>query len=157
MNDRKPLYIFDLDGTLALIDHRRHFVRGPAPPRWREFFEACVADEPNWPVIRVMEALIRSGAEVLVFSGRSDVVREQTLQWLARHTSLSLRALSAGGLRMRPAGVHTPDDVLKRQWLLSLTLAQRDRLEAVFDDRDKVVAMWRAAGIVCFQVAPGAF
>jgi hypothetical protein len=22
----KPLYIFDLDGTLALIQHRRHFV-----------------------------------------------------------------------------------------------------------------------------------
>ena len=32
----KPLYIFDLDGTLALIDHRRHFVnrRGQAEGSW---------------------------------------------------------------------------------------------------------------------------
>src|SRR5882672_2210762 len=28
----KPLYIFDLDGTLALIDHRRHYVERPACP-----------------------------------------------------------------------------------------------------------------------------
>ena len=26
----KPLYIFDLDGTLALIEHRRHFVERPS-------------------------------------------------------------------------------------------------------------------------------
>lgn len=25
----KPLYIFDLDGTLALMDHRRHFILMP--------------------------------------------------------------------------------------------------------------------------------
>jgi hypothetical protein len=27
----------------------------------------------------------------------------------------------------------------------------------VFDDRDKVVKMWRENGINCFQVAPGDF
>jgi hypothetical protein len=26
-----------------------------------------------------------------------------------------------------------------------------------FDDRDKVVKMWRDNGIICFQVAPGDF
>lgn len=28
----KPLYIFDLDGTLALIDHRLHFIVPPHCP-----------------------------------------------------------------------------------------------------------------------------
>jgi hypothetical protein len=33
----------------------------------------------------------------------------------------------------------------------------RQRLVAAFDDRDRVVQMWRAAGVTCFQVAPGEF
>ena len=48
-----PLYIFDLDGTLALIDHRRHFLDDQADPkRWQKFFAACVDDQPNEPVRR---------------------------------------------------------------------------------------------------------
>ena len=31
------------------------------------------------------------------------------------------------------------------------------RIVATFDDRNRVVAMWRDAGIPCFQVAPGEF
>lgn len=80
----KPLYIFDLDGTLALIDHRRHFVEGPDKD-WRSFFAACVDDAPNMPVIRTLQALRRSGAEVWIWSGRSDEVKAQTVKWLQHH------------------------------------------------------------------------
>jgi hypothetical protein len=31
------------------------------------------------------------------------------------------------------------------------------RLVAVFEDRDRMVKMWRAAGVPCFQVAEGEF
>ena len=34
---------------------------------------------------------------------------------------------------------------------------ERNRLTAVFDDRDKVVQMWRENGVPCFQVAKGDF
>lgn len=50
-----------------------------------------------------------------------------------------------------------PDEKLKRLWLNEMSQADRSRLTAVFDDRDKVVAMWREAGVPCFQVAPGEF
>ena len=86
----KPLYIFDLDGTLALIDHRRHFVEGPDKD-WRSFFAACVDDAPNMPVIRTLQALRKSGAEVWIWSGRSDEDR------------MSKGKISAGGLQL-PAG-----------------------------------------------------
>ena len=33
----------------------------------------------------------------------------------------------------------------------------RARLVMVFDDRDRVVNMWRRNGVVCAQVAPGDF
>jgi hypothetical protein len=58
---------------------------------------------------------------------------------------------------MRKAGDFTPDEQLKATWLSEIEPPEYKRLTAVFDDRDKVVAMWRAAGVPCFQVAPGAF
>ena len=154
----KPLYIFDLDGTLALIEHRRRFVERPRKERdWSGFYAACVDDEPNYPVIMVMESLIDTGAEIWIFSGRSDEVRAQTVQWLQHHTSLRSHELAGPILTMRTAGDYTPDDVLKRGWLDSMLAEDRDRLYCVFDDRDRVVAMWRAAGVTCFQVAAGEF
>lgn len=174
----KPLYIFDLDGTLALIEHRRKYVEAPACPHcgwdkicdhsrdgtrpkftpdWKAFFAACVNDQPNTPVLAVLHALRYAAADVRIFSGRSDEVREQTVEWLLKHTTFAQRELNGSVLRMRKAGDYTPDDVLKKQWLDELSTHDRMRLMCVFDDRDKVVKMWRDNGVACFQVAPGEF
>lgn len=162
----KPLYIFDLDGTLALTDHRKHFLDDKDDPhRWRKFFAACVDDEPNMPVIRTLQSLRRSGAECWIWSGRSDEVRTQTVEWLCKHGcfgkfigTLPWWPLAAPErFKMRAAGDFTPDEVLKRRWLAAIDPPEFDRLTAVFDDRDKVVAMWREMGVPCFQVARGEF
>lgn len=145
----RPLYIFDLDGTLALTDHRQHLVRG-VDTNWREFFAACVDDQPNWPVIATLRRLQISGAECWVWSGRSDEVRAQTHDWLNKFGVSCVP-------KMRLEGDHTPDEKLKHGWLLSLSIDDSNRLVTVFDDRDKVVAMWREAGVACFQVARGEF
>lgn len=151
----RPLYIFDLDGTLALIQHRRRFVEGDRKD-WRAFYAACDMDVPNTPVIRTMEALRHCGCEVWIFSGRSDEVRDKTVAWLAEHTSFMTWELGVA-LTMRKSGDYTADDALKREWLDGMLVDDRRRLVAAFDDRDRVVAMWRAAGVACFQVAPGEF
>lgn len=155
----RPLYIFDLDGTLALIQHRRHFVeRERKAQDWAAFYAACTDDEPNNPVIRVMESLRQTGAEVWIFSGRSDEVRGKTVDWLAQHTSFLTHELAGPPmLTMRAAGDYTPDDVLKRSWLDDMLREDRDRLYCAFDDRDRVVKMWRDAGVTCLQVAEGEF
>lgn len=145
-----PLYIFDLDGTLALIEHRRHFVENRAN-RWDEFHAGCVDDEPNWPVIRISQMLRRAGSRIVIFSGRSGVVEGVTRDWLFSHDILYSQ------LVMRRPGDYTPDDVLKRSWYEAMTQEDKDRLVAVFDDRDRIVKMWRSLGIVCLQVAPGDF
>ena len=49
-----------------------------------------------------------------------------------------------------------PDDELKKRWLDQLFTNTEDIL-CVFDDRDKVVKMWRDSGLTCFQVAEGNF
>lgn len=153
----RPLYIFDLDGTLAIIGHRRHFVeRERKHQDWKSFYAACVDDEPNMPVIIVMEAL-RINADIWIFSGRSDEVRAQTVKWLAEHTSFMAHELDGPMLTMRAAGDRTPDDALKRRWLAGMLPEDRNRLQAAFDDRDRIVKMYRDAGITCFQVAHGDF
>ncbi len=181
-NDR-PLYIFDLDGTLALIEHRRHLVEAPMvetynldhpgikfdqatgramikdpkfKPDWKAFYEACHLDQPNMPVIRTFNQLYTIGAELLIWSGREDSVRTKTVLWLSRHTGIHVHMIEQM-LKMRPAGDYTPDEQLKRKWLNTMQPSQRARLTACFDDRQKVVDMYRGEAVAVFQVAPGDF
>lgn len=144
----KNIIIFDLDGTLALIDHRRHFVDKSSGVKvdWNAFFEACDKDEPNTPVILANRLV--TGYHIIILSGRSEAVREKTIRWLARHE------VYYDELRMRAEGDYQPDETLKEAWLKQIG---PDNIICVYDDRDKVVAMWRKNGVTCFQVAPGNF
>lgn len=151
----KDTVIFDLDGTLSLTEHRQHILDNQDDPnRWQKFFAACVDDEPNLPVIAALNAHRAAGHRVMIVSGRSDEVRAATEAWLFQHVFKTEACVFAP--IMRPAGDFTPDDQLKRSWLNDGTIP-RERVICAYDDRDKVVAMWRAEGVPCFQVAPGSF
>lgn len=155
MGEGRPLYIFDLDGTLANIEHRVRLLDSDDKDRWRRFYAACDGDAPNTPVIATMDRL-RLGADVWIFSGRSDEARAKTVDWLTKHTSFLSWDLETA-LNMREAGDYRPDDVIKREMYDRMIAHDRERLVAVFDDRDRVVQMWRSLGVACFQVAPGGF
>lgn len=148
--------IFDLDGTLALIDDRRAMstnVNGKMD--WDTFFapENIQLDKPNWPVIEMAKTLKNAGNRIVIFSGRSKATKEVTRDWL------NLHGVPADVIKMRPTdgGLKwMKDDLLKKKWLDDL-FPNTDDILCVFDDRDKVVKMWRDNGISCFQVAEGAF
>lgn len=143
----KDIVIVDLDGTIALIEHRRHFVED-GNKQWDEFYDACDQDEPNLPVILILQRMKR-GHPIYIFSGRSEAVRAKTLDWLYSHR------VPWDFLFMRPEGDFTPDEELKKGWLERERI--KDRVLMVIDDRQKVVDMWRGMGLTCFQVAPGNF
>lgn len=145
----RPLYIFDLDGTLALIEHRLPHIQ-KSPKDWRSFFAACVDDAPNRPVIQTLQAL-HQGSDIWVWSGRSNEVETQTRDWLYKNIFRHYE------LKMRTAGDHRDDAVVKREWAEAMPVEDWARLVATFDDRDRVVAMWRSMGKTCYQVAPGNF
>lgn len=151
--NNRPVAVFDLDGTLAIIDHRRPLVECKDPD-WKAFYAACVDDLPNPPVIRIFHELMRAGYEMVIASGRSSEVFNQTVAWLWQYIDFPVNQQLR--LIMRREGDTTPDDELKRMWLHDGSIP-RERVAFVFDDRDKVVAMWRNEGLTCFQVAPGAF
>jgi len=145
--------IFDLDGTLAIIDKRREKASLPnGKMNWKTFFapENIQLDEPNPPVIESFKAMQQAGFMVGIFSGRDDISIEETKDWLNQH------GIEPAFLKMRKSGSFTPDDKLKKLWLDDL-VGLGHEVMCVFDDRDKVVNMWRENGISCFQVAPGNF
>lgn len=134
--------VFDLDGTLADISHRVHYVRNGRRD-WDAFFKECVHDRGVGHVIETFHAHLAAGHKVRIWSARSDVVRAETEQWL------SDMGIDPCFLQhMRAAGDNTPDAALKRHWLNQ----ERERPDLVYDDRQRVVDMWRAEGIPCFQV-----
>lgn len=144
------IYIFDIDGTIADISHRLHFIQ-QEPKDWAGFFAACDDDAPIRDVIEVCNLLYRSGAQILLVSGRSDEVRPQTERWLEKH-SVRFEALY-----MRKAGDHREDHVIKKEILDREVSGWRVRVNGVFEDRKQVVDMYRAKGLRVFQVAAGNF
>ena len=139
--------IFDFDGTLCKIDHRLHFIKGEKKD-WNAFYAACVDDEPNWPIIKTCRALLAQGEHrIEIWSGRSDEVRVESEDWLERH-GLSTRL--GIHLQMREEGDYTPDDKLKESWFN--IIKDNWAPDLVFDDRQRVVDMWRRNGITCAQV-----
>ena len=150
--------IFDLDGTLADIETRRKMAtKANGKMDWDVFFadKLVELDEPNQPVIDTCIALAEK-YNVAIFSGRSETTKPTTIKWLKKH------GVSFDILKMRPTNhpwKFMPDDKLKQHWLDDLFPIDSKRLDivCVFDDRDKVVDMWRKNGLTCMQVAPGNF
>lgn len=148
---KKGLYIFDVDGTLALCQHRVHLLEDKTDKAcWDRFFEACDEDQPNMPIIKILRD-IHAQADVLIWTARSDLVREKTIAWLDRHTHMSAEEIDKV-LQMAEDGNRIKASDLKRSWLMALSEQDRARLVAVFEDCNDVVAMWREMGVTCCQV-----
>ena len=149
---KDKIVIFDLDGTLALIDKRRALAtKDNGKFDWDVFFnpDNISLDLPNQPVIDMANLLHKQGFRIFILSGRSDVTHQATLDWLNNH------GIWFDHLIMRPQNhLYKPDNDLKQMWLDSIGV---DNVAMVFDDRNQVVDMWRSNGLTKFQVADGDF
>ena len=165
------MIIFDLDGTLADCEHRRHFVDKSYitcgidctdkkrcleclrklekdQPDWKLFYEACDKDTPIQATVDVLN-LLKDHFQIQIWSGRCESVRARTNTWLLINVTGDLNIIK--NLKMRPIGDYTPDDVLKERWL-DEAISEGKQVDYVFDDRPKVVRMWRRRGIFVFDV-----
>jgi len=159
------MIIFDLDGTLADCEHRRHFVdinkniiggydqarlREGWKPDWQAFYEACDKDTLIRPIAIVITSMFGhdyydNSHDLHIWSGRCESVRRKTEKWLEDNY------IEYNSLKMRPKGDYTPDDQLKESWL-NEALKEGHTIDFVFDDRTKVVDMYRRRGIFVFDV-----
>lgn len=145
------IVIFDIDGVLADCQHRRHFIE-QEPPDWNAFYAACVAD----PLIERGAILLRmlwnAGQHIVFYSGRSESVRQDTSDWLARYgLAWANAARLVDKLWMRPVGDHRPDYVLKVEVVEKLPEWFGLPISLVVDDSLAVVDALVARGFTCLH------
>ena len=151
---KKRIVIFDLDGTLAVIDKRRELSTKPnGKIDFDKLHDPSLIkhDKPNMPVVKMAQLFAKDGFNIVIFSGRSDKTIFTTRSWLSNNR------IPFHKLVMRPHKTMNfiPDDILKKDMLdKHLDI---DDVFLVVDDRQKVVDMWRNLGLTVFQVAPGDF
>ena len=141
--------IFDVDGTLMDISHRKKFVESK-PKDWDSFREQTPNDKPITEIFQVAIALQKAGHRIIIASGRNRSQRGITLKQLMGN------GLIFEQIYMRSDNDYRPDTILKRE-LLDKMRANGYDPKIVFDDRTSVVQMWRDAGLKAVQVAPGDF
>lgn len=141
-------FLIDIDGTLADGAHRIHHLQA-TPKNWDAYFDACKDDTPIQHMRQVVLSLDCRMAIIYV-TGRVERTRAETQRWLYRH------GFPVAPIYMRPDGDFRADDVVKMELLANIRLDGYEPIMA-FDDRDRVVKAWRAAGIPCAQVAEGDF
>jgi len=141
--------IFDIDGTLMDISHRKKYVT-QRPKDWNKFREETSNDTPNEDVFAIAKALQKAGHNILIASGRNKSQRAVTLKQLMKE-KLVFRALE-----LRSDTDYRPDTEVK-SGMLDKFRKQGFNPELVFDDRSSVVDMWRQRGLRAVQVAPGDF
>ena len=145
--------IFDVDGTIADVEHRRHLVNGDKgfKPDWTAFRKATVNDTPVQWVCDIAKRHIAQGDEVAFFSARNEserkITEKQIFEWIGDGHK---------GVFLRPNGDFRPDEEFKSE-LADKFEELGGKIDLVFDDRNKVVDMWRQRGTTVVQVADGDF
>lgn len=130
-------WVFDVDGTLARRgDHDG--VRG-----W--FDEHRVGEDGDHPAVVSLAVALADLYAIVVITARTEACRTETLDWL------NARGIFPDLLVMRPAPSDGLDDAILKDRLFDEHIAPRYRVLGVFDDRPKVVRMWRAKGLMCAQ------
>lgn len=143
-------FICDVDGTVASHEG----IRG------HHDYGKVKLDEPIWDIINQVKITQSATAWRLLFvTGRPsiDVVRQDTMDWLSEY-------FDDFGLIMRPAYLddsrkrdYRSDDIVKEELYLKHIEPHFDT-RLVFDDRNRVVSMWRTKfNLTCLQVAEGNF
>lgn len=145
--------IFDVDGTLSDVSHRRHYVTGGAKD-WDTFTDKMVDDPPHRDVCLLAELLgdhplVNQGAiKLFIFSGRPETHRAQTEEWLRIHCRSLLE--KAEGLLMRAAGDYRSDVIVKEEFL-DFIIKSGYNPRFVVDDRPSVCDMWKRRGITLLR------
>jgi hypothetical protein len=142
----QPVFIFDYDGTLSDGTHRLHALPTEnlhLTESWEEFNRLSAFDEPFECTIAVMNSLYNSGGFVIVLTGRSDSVVEESTQWL--HDAGAKYHVMV----MRGRDDNRKDTVIKEEFLRYIGI---ERITAAWDDSPKVIEHFRSLGITTYQV-----
>lgn len=145
MDQATQAYIFcDLDGCLALNDHRGYLVpTGEA----RNDSEAWRVDVLNYTIDSLIRGLAGAGHFIQIGTGRMEYARGVTAEWLLRHH------VPFGNVMHRADDDYRPNALVKEA-MLDTCIAQFGALPsmAIEDDPD-TIAMYHRRGVNVLSVA----
>jgi predicted kinase len=132
--------ICDIDGTLAWMQNR-------SPYDYTKVKDDFYDDG----LVRLLIKLYNQGIQLIIVSGReaSDQCTQDTLDWLHKKFDNFI-------FYQRRQKDYRPDEIIKEEIYHNCIEGQYD-IMCVFDDRNKVVNMWRNLGLLCCQVNEGDF
>lgn len=123
--------VVDIDGTLA----HHHGVRNIF--EW----DRVILDAPDTLVVSVVRGLQAQGFRIVITSGRDDVCRIQTWEWLTKHLGFY-----PDELFMRKTGDTRKDCIVKKE-IFFTNIAPNYNVIGAIDDRPQVVRLWHSLGI----------
>lgn len=177
----KKIVIVDMDGTLADCSHRRVPKKNPCKgcegsgkvsgydehlhiwsdkfvcqncsgyglesegTDWDTFFRNdLIESDPPFPVIVEWVQALHEEYTVCIVSGRPDGrAGKASVRWLPKNN------VPFDHIFMRREGDFRDDTIVKKEILEKLP---KDQIAFAIDDRNRVVDMWRANGVKCYQV-----
>lgn len=141
--------VFDIDGTLANIEHRRGFVASK-PKNFKAFNAAIPQDTPHEEIVFLAKTFYEQGNRVILCSGRGEESRGVT------EVQMKDFGVRFDKLFMRKLGDYRKDSIVKVELLADIRKEFGEPF-LWFDDRKQVVDAIREQGVRVLQVAPGDF
>lgn len=131
-----PAVIFDIDGTLAIMGDRSPYDGAKVH-----------LDTLNQNVHAALNNAELAGYVIIIVSGRDEEYREVTEKWLGDNN------VYYDYLYMRPTepGPKREDSIIKYE-LFNKHIRDRFDVQGVYDDRHRVLRMWRALGLTTFHI-----
>lgn len=138
------IVLCDIDHTLSDAARRDEMI---GKVTWDEYHAASVDDFPIPAVATLVRELHAAGHQIIGFTARPAKWRQLTMEWLVRH------AIPMDEILMRADTDYRPAPQIK----LALANerfenAPQDRVAFILEDRDDVIAAFRALGITALQV-----
>ncbi len=160
--------ICDIDGTLMNVEDRRVFAVENKRPEdnkmnWDVFLDPENMekyDRPNWDVVFLIKKLMSTGSTIIFTSARNERHRDVSIKQIVHGCNISMAVTTYSNkgnrLYLRRDGDFRGDEITKKE-IFEKILTDGFRPQLAFDDRDRVVSMWRSIGLPCFQVREGKF
>lgn len=133
--------LVDIDHTIANSFWRDHMIGGP----WDEYHAASVSDKPVYDVANFLLSL-QTLYEIVGLTARPGKWRQLTMDWLVKHS------IPMDELLMRPDSDFRPAPELKLALALERFPDIASEVAFIMDDREDVVAAFKALGITAMQV-----
>lgn len=145
---KKKWVLCDIDGTVANLEHRLHYVKGEGKKDWRGFFSEMEKDTLIQNTHNMLELLSKDGYEIIFVSARPEDYRTVTEDWLKANITVPWYTLI-----MRKKGDSREDSIVKKQILD--TYFDKSDIHCVIDDRPRVLRMWEEQGLEVIDAGEG--